>query len=228
MVTLQPDTISILRGCCSYRAPAIILDPELDLIWQARFESVSQESFTLFLLEKTSNSLKASRYFISFAYNGLCCAFFTGILEYQSDPHSPVSSLTLQLPSKIIGMERRMSHRISIGKKVVPLVYLYTTEGQTLHPKPKNLSLTGIMVEFDSVEDPDLLPPAEVGLELRLGDHAVQLKSLINRRDGHSYFLSFPEVISKDGVNAPQPLQKIVESLERTWIQERVRMAKRQ
>lgn len=213
MIILEPGAISVLHECCSKKTPAIILDPESDLFWHARFESLSEESFTLCLLQKTNNSLKAPRFFITFAHRGFCCAFFAKVLEYRSDPSLSSSSLILQLPSKITNTERRMFKRIPIGKMVVPLVRVSIEENRILHPKPTNLSLTGIMVEFDAAEDPDLLPPAEFELELRLGDHAVRLKSVIKHRDGRRYSLLFPEVVTKDGIDAPQPLRKIVDIL---------------
>jgi hypothetical protein len=224
MDTLEPGTIAILHECCSYRAPAIILNPESDLICSARFASISQNSITLHLSAEASRFLEASRFFISFSHNGNCCAFFSTVLEYQTASHLSPPSVTFQLSGKIIGLEKRMSYRVPIGNMVMPLVRLFTPIGRILLPKPIDLSLTGIMVEFDEMEDPELLPTVELKIELRLDTHVVQLKSVVKRRDGHRYGLYFPEVVSKHGVNAPESLRKIVESLERALLQERARL----
>lgn len=202
--------------------PALVLAPESDLVWHAHFESVSLESVTLHLLEEVSHSFETSSLFVSFSHSDKFYAFIARVLEYQNNPPQPSSYLILQLPSQIIGMERRMSYRVAIGEKVVPLVRLSTGESRILLPKPKDLSLTGILVEFDEVEDPDLLPQAELWLELILDDDAVLLKSVIKRREGHRYSLFFPEVLTKHGVYAPPPLRKIVKSLESNLLQERV------
>jgi hypothetical protein len=224
MGTIEPGTIAILHDCCTYRAPAIILNPESDLICNARFSSISPDAITLHLLEEASHFLKASRFFISFSHNGNCCAFFATVLEYQTASHLSPPSVTFQLSSKIIGLEKRMSYRVAIGNKVVPLVRLFTPIGRILLPKPIDLSLTGIMVEFDEREDPELLPTVELNIELSLDTHVVQLKSVVKRRDGHRYGLYFPEVVSNHDVNAPDSLRKIIESLERTLLQERARL----
>lgn len=222
MTAPKSDTLSRLHECCTYRVPALILDPRSDLIWHARLEAVSLESVTLGLFDETHNFLKSPRYFISFTHNGICCAFSAKVLGYQSNRPPSFSSLTLELPSKIIDMERRMSHRIPIAETMVPSVRLYTTENRRLRPKPKDLSLTGIMIEFDPADNPDLPPETEVGLELRLDNDSVRLKSIIRHRDGNNYFLFFTDVITEYGINAPEPLRKIVESLERAWFEERI------
>jgi hypothetical protein len=222
MTAPKSDTLSRLHECCTYRVPALILDPYSDSIWHARLETVSLETVTLGLFEETHNFLKSPRYYISFTHNGLCCAFSAKVLGYQSNTPPSFSSLTLELPGKIIDMERRMSHRIPIGEKRAPSVRLYTTENRSLRPKPKDLSLTGMMIEFDPADNPDLPPETEVGLELSFNNYAVRLQSVIKNRDGNDYFLFFTDVITEHGINAPEPLRNIVESLERAWFEERI------
>lgn len=222
MVTLDCDTISTLHECCLYQAPVLILNPSLDQIYYARFESVSKKSFTLCLLEETHRSLNTQCYVITFSYKGNCCAFFATVLDYQENANQLPAYLTFQLPSRIIGLERRSSWRVAIGEKVVPLVRLSTVDGRVLHPKPKDLSLTGIMIEFDEIEDPDLQPASELWLELGLDDHEVLLKSVIKRRDGPRYFLFFPEAATSDGIHAPLPLRKIIDALDRAQMQEKL------
>lgn len=215
MATLKSDAISILHECCLCRAPALILDPDSDSIWHARLEAVTLESVTLCLFEEFNHSIEASSLFISFSHKGNCCAFLATVLECRNNESHLPFYMTLQLPSKIIGMERRMCYRVAIGEDVVPLVRVSTEEGQILLPKPKDISLTGMMIDFDPAEDPDLQPRAELWLELRLDDDEVLLKGIVKHRNDHRYSLVFPEVFAtKHGIYAPQPLRKIVKSLE--------------
>jgi hypothetical protein len=227
MATQKSNTISILHECCLYRAPALILEAGTDFVCQARFESVSLDSVSLCLFEEINHSLEASDLFISLSHKGECYAFFSKAMEYRSNGfHLPVY-MTLQLPSKIIGMERRMSHRVVIGEDLVPWVRVSTKNGRILLPKAKDISLTGMMIEFDSAEDPNLQPPEELWLELRLDKDAVLLKSVIKQRNGTRYSLAFPEAIATNqGIYAPQSLPKIVDALERAWIRERMRLGK--
>lgn len=221
MISLESGPISVLHECCSSMAPALILDPTSDVAWHAHFESISLESVTLRLLEMISCSFETSNLFVSFSHRGNCCTFFAKVLEYQSNSPKSFSSLSLELPHQIIIMERRMSYRVPIGKKTVPSVRLLIGESQIFHPKPKDLSLTGISVEFHETEDPDLPLQTELWLELRLDDHEALLKSTIKRRKGHRYSLFFPEVLTDQGIHAPQSLRIIVESLEHAMILEK-------
>ena len=222
MVMLESETISVLYECCSNMAPVLILDPKSSLGWHARFESLASESVTFRLFEPASHSFENSNLLVSFSHYGNCCSFFSAFLEYQCNESRSFHRLTLQLPRQIIVMERRLSYRVPIGNTVVPSVRLSTAKGGTFFPKPKDLSLTGISVEFDETKDPDLSPSVELWLELHLDNHAVLLKSEIKRRDGRRYSLFFPEVITEHGVCAPMPLRKIVQSLESALLQERI------
>ena len=80
---LDSGAALMLHECCFYKVPALVLDPESDLVWQARFESISKESVTLHLFEESNRSFEPSRLFVSFYGN--CCSFFATVLEYQSN-----------------------------------------------------------------------------------------------------------------------------------------------
>ena len=220
MVALGSGTISFLHECCSSMAPVLILDPNSSSVCHAHFESVSLESVTLVLLENVNHLFEDSNLLISFSHYVDCYTFFAKVIEFQDNTNNSFAYLRMQLPNRIIRMERRMSYRVAIGEKVVPSVRLSMGRSRILFPKPKDLSLTGMSVEFHETEDPNLSPQTELWLELHLDEYEVLLKSIINRRDGNSYSLYFPEVLTKQGVFAPASLRKIVESLERALLQE--------
>ena len=220
MGALKPEMIALFHNCCLNRAPALVLNPESDSICHARFAAVSYDSVILHLMDQVCNLIENSRLFVSFSQNGNCCAFFATMEEYKDQSILSPASLSLKPSTRIIGMESRMSYRVPIGEKVVPTVRVTTTEGQTFLPKPIDLSLTGILIEFDETEDPDLFLYDELGLELSLDKEMVQLKSVVKRRDGHRYGLFFPESVNMRGVNAPHSLRTIVESLERAFLKD--------
>ncbi|MBN2320092.1 MAG: PilZ domain-containing protein [Acidobacteria bacterium] len=219
MITITPEMMALFRECCSFKASALILNPETNFVCHAHFASVSQDSVTFHLINRVRQLLKAPRLFISFSQNGICNAFFAAIVEYKDNlPLSP-ESISVQLATKIYGMETRVSYRFPIRGREGLFVRLLLANGRTLFPKPIDLSLTGILIEFDETEDPDLLSPSEVELELRLEAHSVQLKAVIKRRDGHRYGLFFPETVTSGGINAPSSLRLITMALERALLQ---------
>ena len=214
MASLSPGNDIILDDCCSNRIPALILNPELDLVFHAHFVSASEDTVAFHLMNDVARWLKASRLFISFSYNGSCCAFFAVILECQDKSSLSSPGLKLRLSSKIIGIESRMAYRVPIEDKFLLSARLFAKEGQVYLPRPIDLSFTGILIEFDETEDPDFSISDEFRLELRLDVHVIQLKAVVRRRDGHRYGLFFSEIVTKYGVNAPQGLRQIVGLLE--------------
>ena len=210
---------AVLEECCSYRAPALILTPTLNLVFHAHFVEVSKDSITLNLVNNVVNDADlwhtAPRLFISFSHNGNCCAFFAEVLEYQDKDTVSSPALKLKVSSKLIGMESRMSYRVPIGEKFAPSVRIFTKDGRVFLPKPIDLSFTGILIEFDETEDPDFRLSEDLGLELRLNKYLVHIKAVVKRRDGHRYGLFFPEAVTRNGLNPPQALQKIFASLAR-------------
>ena len=100
MANLSPESVKILEECCSYRIPALILNPELDLVFHANFVTASEDTVTFHLMNDVARWLKTSRLFISFSYNGACCAFFAVILECQDKSSLSSPGLKLRLSSK--------------------------------------------------------------------------------------------------------------------------------
>jgi len=220
MVLLEPDMAEVIRERCSYGAPAIILNPESGVVCHARFASISDDSIGFHLLEDVRDFPKMKSYLISFSHGGNCCAFFAAILEYKRIPLTAAPYLSLKMSSRIFGVEARMAYRIPIGTDAELILRLFTQDGATLHPRPVDVSLTGILIEFGKVDDPDLPLMSMVDLEMRLADQTASLKAIVKRRDGHRYGLFFQEVVSGHGIEPPVSLRRIVDSLDRIPFQE--------
>jgi hypothetical protein len=220
MVLQDPDTYAVIRDCCSYGAPAIILNPESGVVCHARFASVSDGSIGFHLLEDVREFPKMKSYLVSFSHGGNCCAFFAAILEYRRIPLTAAPYLSLKITTKIFGVEARMSYRIPIETGSVLILRLFTQDGATLHPRPVDVSLTGILIEFGKIDDPDLALSSVVGLEMQLADQTANLKAVVKRRDGHRYGLFFQEVVTGHGIEPPGSLRTIIDALDRLPLQE--------
>lgn len=216
MVLPEHDTTAVIRDCCSYGAPAIILNPESGVVCHARFASTSDDSIGFHLLEDVREFPKMKSYLISFSHGGNCWAFFAAILEYKRIPLTAAPYLTLKMSSGIFGVEARMTYRIPIETGSELILRLFSQDGTTLLPRPVDVSLTGILIEFGKVDDPDLPLSSVVGLEMQLANQTVNLKAVVKRRDGHRYGLFFQEVVTGHGIEPPASLRMIVDSLDRT------------
>jgi c-di-GMP-binding flagellar brake protein YcgR len=87
-----------------------------------------------------------------------------------------------------------------------------------------NISLTGILIEFESDDVYDMAIGGEVNLTLKLGDKAAKISGKIMRRDGNQYGIFFPDTIVENEVQPPAPLQSIVLVLEREWMRKRIKL----
>ena len=88
---------------------------------------------------------------------------------------------------------------------------------------PKNISLTGIFIEFPDGDTPDLNIDSEVELTVQLENKALALRGLIRRREANGYGILFPECLRKGEVYPPDSLRQMVMELQRRWIQNRMK-----
>ena len=101
------------------------------------------------------------------------------------------------------------------------LSVLLLKEGRTIAADPIDLSVTGILIEFTKVSDPNLSRGAHIELELQLGVQVVRVKAEVRHHEGQRYGLLFYEIASRQGLNPSKPLQSIVTEVERLWLEER-------
>ena len=102
------NPIDVLRECCTYHAPVIILSVETEAVcYHARLASLSSQSTTLEVSEQTMPLYQGTLCFVSFVYKGDPQAFFSTVLEYRENPLPEPSRLVLEIPSRIMEIEAR-------------------------------------------------------------------------------------------------------------------------
>jgi hypothetical protein len=202
-----------LHECCNYKAPAIILNTAARQAYRARLASLSGSSVALEVWEDIAPLLAEPRLGVSFVYRGNSCAFFATVLEYLPSPPPQVSRLVLEIPTKIVGIDARLAQRVPIKRNSGLRVRVTTRDGRSWAPRPIDLSLTGILIEFPAGKTPDLAVGSKIELELCLGSEVAELTGEVRRRIKHQYGLFFRKVFSKRGISPPLPLRRIVETL---------------
>jgi hypothetical protein len=223
MLRININATEALRECCSYQAPAIILNAEGGLVCHARLTSLSSDSVTLDVISEEKIEPPFKRCCISFVYRGDTRAFYAAVREHRQNLPPQLPQLVFEIPLGLLETEARAAFRVPIGEKSELPVRVATKDALSWAVRPVDLSLTGILIEFTAAEDPDLPIGAETEVELRLRNEVVRLKGEVRRRDKHRYGLFFLEVASKHGIKAPKPLRNTVEALERSWLLLRVR-----
>ena len=178
---------SVLGWSCTSGLPAIVLNLEqAQVFYPVRFASMANGSITLDVLEEIGALSKGTRCCVSFAYKGNARAFFSSVLEYRDQPAPQFAQLILQAPSEIVGVTPRTAYRVPVVQGAMLSVRLLKGDEMTT-ADPIDLSLTGTLIEFRKVPDPNLPCGAQIGLELQLGIQTARLKAEVRHRDGHRY-----------------------------------------
>jgi len=88
---------------------------------------------------------------------------------------------------------------------------------------PKNISLTGIFVEFPYGDTPGLEKDSDVELTIQLESKALTLRGIVRRREANGYGILFPECLRDGEVYPPDSLRQMVMELQKRWIKNRVK-----
>ena len=88
---------------------------------------------------------------------------------------------------------------------------------------PKNISLTGIFVEFPHGDTPGLEKDSDVDLTIQLNSKAVTLRGVVRRRKANGYGILFPECLRDKEVCPPESFRNMVMELQRRWLQKGVK-----
>ncbi|NNK84532.1 MAG: PilZ domain-containing protein [Desulfobacterales bacterium] len=88
--------------------------------------------------------------------------------------------------------------------------------------KPLNLSLTGILIEFEGDDVYGMAKGDIVELSIELGDKSENMAGKIVRCNHPQYGIFFPETIVDGEVQAPEFLLNITSNLEKRWLRERI------
>jgi hypothetical protein len=211
----------VLQECCSDRVPAIILNVESATVYyHARMSFLTTRSVKLDLLEPVQEIHIGSHCCISFSFRGDSRAFVSKVLEYRPASQSGPAELIVIIPSQLLGREARAAYRVPVAMNSGLSVRAFSPgDPRVSHPIAIDISIAGILIEFLPEAEPHLPIGATIEMELRLGAEGAQLLAEVRRRDGHRYGLSFPGILTPQGPRPPEPLRRIVQTLERQWLQ---------
>ncbi|MBT8350339.1 MAG: PilZ domain-containing protein [Deltaproteobacteria bacterium] len=87
---------------------------------------------------------------------------------------------------------------------------------------PINISLTGILIEFDSDDVYDMALNEEVVLSIKLGQKAGDILGGIVRRDNRQYGIFFLGTVDGNKIQPPEIISYIALKLERAWLRSRI------
>ena len=114
-----------------------------------------------------------------------------------------------------IAVERRRSLRVPTNAGL--WVQAKTDDGRVVNAQLRDLSLSGMFLEFLRGDDPGLPVNARISLELRLNHLRANLAGWIRRRVGSSYGIAFQHD-AETGMESPDELRRIYMTLRQQKI----------
>ncbi|MBI2893648.1 MAG: PilZ domain-containing protein [Deltaproteobacteria bacterium] len=219
----ESDVRVVLESSCRGFCPAAIITREPTVLCQGRFTEVADETVTIELFSVPDGAViwPLGVGSVSFHQGNLGRMFMTRIRDYQAS----ASLLVLELPLSIATADVRRAARIPVmpGSRLRVKV---RASGQAFWPRPVNISLGGILLQFTPELDPDLALESAVGLQLSIEDgEQVSLTGVVRRRRDHDYALFFTEVLERRTPEVDR-LGGIVDVLQRTWLSQKAAMQK--
>lgn len=193
----------------------------MGIIVQGRFASTSEETVTIEVFERPQTKLKPfSTVVITYFREGRSCVFITVVYDTRQKSAS-APEIVLKMPTQIARTETRQALRVPLVPNSGLRVRL--NRGRTTyHPRPVDISLGGMSIEFDSGVDPNIPLGTTISVELKLDGEPVTLSAEVRRRDEEQYGLYFPSTsgASEEDTegHAPPEYRNIVHALFRKWM----------
>jgi hypothetical protein len=189
-------------------------------VLQGRFVELTSESISIEIVTSPFETPGASsQCTVIYSAGGRTNIFVSPVLEFQQGPdHLP--RLVLSIPDRIVVGEARNSFRIPLHPQTDLHVRIRSESG-TWHPRPKDVSLGGILVDFSEETEPDLPENTPVTVELGLQNQTAELEGFVGRCQGTLYAVYFAEALRElrsGWAEVPSVLRSIVDGLEREWL----------
>jgi len=213
----QEDITSLLSEHCSALLPGMVILPGLGTVIPARLARLMGDLLVLDLLGDTKGQPRFLTSCVVSYYVGSCSTvFITRVESFILGVDEQPSKLTVKMPGAITLAETRQSVRVPVVEGV-DLDVVARQQDKTWRPRPLDISLSGIRLEF--ADDPGLAIGARLLVELALEEQRASLQAEVRRRVGTTILgLFFPGVWEGDELNPPQRYANIVTRIERHWI----------
>lgn len=114
-------------------------------------------------------------------------------------------------------LNRRQSFRVPLSVTSGLRVTLHKG-GKSLKVEPKNISLTGLLVGFQSEETLDLKIGSQVRVSLEFEGKSLEYTSVVCRQLEDSCGLFFPESLTGEEIEPPAPYLNLVMELQRRLV----------
>ncbi len=197
-----------LRAACASDTNASLMAAHMSLSCAGRLRSASQDGVVVEVPNPPTSdvTLLGSTAAVSFPVGTMVAGFVAEIVGVKLDPAGSLLA-TVALPAALQLNDRRSAVRIPVPRATLTATIV---DDQSRYPaRAVDISLTGILLEFDTrVPDP-VAVGRSVALTLALGEHTVAVEADVCRRDRNRFGLRYR---SDDG--PPKGLARVIYELQ--------------
>ena len=220
---LEEDVQQLLWELCDAEREALILGPAAGRVWRARFQELLDDAVVLALApgEQAAPIGPATHLCVTFSCESRAGVFLASVFEVRErSPEVPSDRLLVGIPEQVLLAGRRLSFRVPIPSRRGLELVLRRADGTELRPDPLDISLTGMGIQFELAEDPELAVGEQLDARLRLFETVAELPVVVRRsRDRGRYGLYFAQVRLGPDIDPPEEIRAIFKALERRWLQ---------
>ena len=220
------EMFDILKECCVHSVPAVIISPDNNLIFEARFASDAEGLISFEVLQDAGNSLRSlSTCCVSYFREGRAFIFLSVVQGYRHLKTSDRPWLMLSHPTQITATDVRRAFRVPVLAEI-GLTVSMTVDGKEYRPRPGDISFGGMMVVFPEKGVPDLAVGQTMQMTVELEGQQVELKGEVRQCFGdhkNKFGIFFPECYRGDAFHPPEAFRRIVMNTEKAWLKHRNR-----
>lgn len=206
---------------CEVKKPASLILPSKNLILRGRFAGEDSLNTRLALIFPPDELAFDPNESCAVVYSsaGRTFLFVANVVSYAASVDG-IPEVTLTRPREVSSGEARNSFRVPLHRDTGLRVTVKSDQGKW-SPRAVDISLGGILMDFQGGRIPEFEEDAAVMLTLSLGDQTAELEGFVGRRDGSCYAAYFVEALRqlRDGKKTALPkISKIVDKLEAEWL----------
>ena len=211
----------ILKQCCDLVSPATLLLPDTSKSYAAHFADVTTKTITLNLAGSGEIDYRnAAICFVTYSLNGRQHVFMTSMIAPDEAEMAVKRHVNLEMPPNLAITQMRRWFRVPVVDPKAVNLRVQGDEGPAYFPTLINLSMGGLLVEFDEKKIPSFADKEILRLRLSVDTLTVEREVEVRQPAGARCGMMFVKPRRKKIVEQQaRELNKITNLLERKWLE---------
>lgn len=218
------ESAKVLRDCCERGTPCQFKLIHNDYVAAGRFHNLNGWYVDLQLsMEQDDEAVPEQAIAcLSFSYQSKFCAVLGYVVEVRSMIASN-QSVTVSIPKQVLTTNLRQSFRVPILPDAGLEALILLPSQQWLRVQARDLADSGIEIELNAADWPELKVGTTVTIELRFRGKSVQKLGEIRRIHSSEIGIAFVDSTSDREVSRDVELARMTLVLQQLWLKSRAK-----